>query len=124
MIKVKHLLDAVEKDDGARLWIEPIGLTKDLRQWCAVDHVLPHLGPPKALWEWFEAHPDGYGYFRATYHEALAGGKYKAALQELACAAQRSNFTLVHQGDDPEHNSGTALYEFISELSSYCPPEA
>ena len=27
MIKIKHLLDAVERDDGTRIWIEPIGLT-------------------------------------------------------------------------------------------------
>ena len=37
MIKVKHLLEAVEESDGQRLWVEPIGLTKDLREWCQVD---------------------------------------------------------------------------------------
>jgi len=123
MIKVKHLLDPIENDDGVRLWVEPIGLTKDLRQWCTVDHVLCHLGPPLGLWEWFDEHPDGYPYFRATYHDWLAKGKYKPALQELACAAQRQNFTLIYQGDDPAHNTATALHEFISELASYCPPE-
>jgi len=29
MIYVKHLLDAVEKTDGQRMWVEPIGLTRD-----------------------------------------------------------------------------------------------
>lgn len=123
MIKIKHLLDPVEKDDGTRLWIEPIGLTKDLRQWCAVDHVLSYLGPPMPLWDWFEQHPDGYEYFRGAYHEWLSGGRYKPALKELACAGINQTFTLVHQGEDPAHNSGTALYEFLSELSSYCKPE-
>src|SRR5215212_10238110 len=69
MIKIKHLMDAVEKDDGSRLWIEPFGLTKDFCEWCQVDHVLSHVGPPQHLWDWYEEHPDGYGYFRATYHE-------------------------------------------------------
>ena len=45
MIKIKHFMDAREEDDGERLWVEPTGLTKDLVEWCAVDHLLPHLGP-------------------------------------------------------------------------------
>lgn len=124
MIKVKHLLDAVDADDGVRIWIEPFGLTRDLREWCRIDHVLSHLGPPMGLWEWFEEHPEGYGYFRATYHDWLGRSRYRPALQELACAGMREGITLVHQGEDPEHNSGVALYEFLSELSSYCPPDA
>ena len=59
MIKVKHFLDEVESDDGQRLWVEPIGVTKDLREMCQVDHVLTHLGPPMKLWDWYEQHPDG-----------------------------------------------------------------
>src|SRR3954453_13070254 len=77
MIKVKHFLDPVEKDDGQRIWVEPCGLVKDLRTWCKVDHVLPHLGPPKALADWLEEHPDGYEYFRARYHECLERSPYK-----------------------------------------------
>lgn len=33
------MLDRIEPDDGMRMWVEPIGLTKDLQQWCRVDHV-------------------------------------------------------------------------------------
>lgn len=124
MIKIKHLLDAVEADDGTRIWVEPIGLTKDLRKWCEVDHVLCHIGPPMGLWEWFDEHPDGYDYFRATYHDWLAKSKYHSALRELAVASQKQTFTLLFQGDDPSHNTATALYEYLSELESYCPPEA
>ena len=122
MIKVKNWMDVVEKDDGSRLWVEPVGLTKDLKEWCKVDHVLNHLGPPMQLWEWFDDHRDGYNYFRATYHDHLRQSKYRPALQQIACAAAKQNFTLLYQGEDDEHNTATALYEFISELSSYCPP--
>jgi uncharacterized protein YeaO (DUF488 family) len=121
MIKVKHLMDAVEPDDGDRMWIEPIGLCKDLCGWCKVDHVLPHLGPPKKIWNWFESHPDGYDCFRATYHEALQKSTYKEALLAMACS--KDNFTLVYQGDNANENTATAMYEFLSELRSYCPPE-
>src|SRR5690349_20153566 len=116
MIKVKHFLEPVEEDDGQRLWVEPIGLTREVQEWCKVDHVLTHLGPPKAIWEWFGEHPDGYDAFRGEYHEALSRGAYKSALQQLARAAQRETFTLLHQGDDAQQNSAVALHEFLSEL--------
>ena len=123
MIKVKHFLDAAESDDGQRIWVEPVGLTKDLREWCKVDHTLPHLGPPKALWEWYDEHPDGYDYFRARYHETLARSPYKPALRQLAQAAQRETFTLLHQGEDRDHNSASALHEFLGELEAWRPAE-
>jgi uncharacterized protein YeaO (DUF488 family) len=123
MIKVKNVFEGVEASDGTRLWVEPIDLTKDLRKWCEVDHVLSHIGPPMDLWEWFEAHPGGYEYFRATYHEHLNKGKYRPALKELAAAGTKQTITLLHQTEDPEHNTAMALYEYLSELGSYCPPD-
>ncbi len=123
MFKIKHFLDAVEADDGDRIWIEPIGLTRDLREMCSITNILSHLGPPKSAWEWFAKHPDGYDYFRAQYHEWLASSPLKESLSELVFLALRSNITLIHQGDDPAHNSATALYEFLSELEAYIQPE-
>ena len=121
MIKIKHLMEQVESDDGKRIWVEPGGLTRDLVEWCNVDYVMSHLGPPPALWEWFERHPDGYEYFRGKYHQILGDGPYRLALRHLASAAINENFTLLHQGDDPQHNTATALYEFLSDLSAYTP---
>lgn len=119
MIKIKHLMDAREDDDGARLWVEPIGLTKDLVEWCAVDHLLPHLGPPADLCHWFEEHPDGYDFFRGRYHEHLSQGGFRKALWQLAKTGQTENFTLLHQGDISDQNTATALYEYISELEAH-----
>ena len=123
MIKVKHVLEAVEQSDGQRIWVEPIGLTRDLREWCRVDHVLPHLGPPIKAWKILEEHPDAYDYFRACYHEALRRSQYRSALQQLACASRSETFTLLHQSDNDEHNSAEALHEFLNELEAYCRPE-
>jgi uncharacterized protein YeaO (DUF488 family) len=123
MIKIKHLLDTVEKDDRDRIWVEPIGCTRDLQEWCSVNHVLCHLGPPLKLWRWFEQNPAGYEEFRARYHEHLNRGPYRDALKALATVALREDFTLVHQGDDPAHNTATALYEYLSELQAYVKPE-
>jgi len=123
MIRIKHVMDAVETEDGERLWVEPIGLCKDLREWCGVNHVLPHLGPPMSAWKVLEDHPDAYEFFRAKYHEALRKSPYRAALQQLACASRHETFTLLHQSDDPEHNSAVALGEYLSELEAYCKPD-
>jgi uncharacterized protein YeaO (DUF488 family) len=119
MIKIKHFMDAREEDDGERLWVEPIGVTKDLSEWCAVDHQLIHLGPPRELWQWFEDHPDGYEFFRGKYHEHLNSRGLRQALWQLAKAGQSENFTLLHQGEDDGHNTATALYEYLTELSAY-----
>jgi uncharacterized protein YeaO (DUF488 family) len=121
MIKAKHFLDRIEADDGSRLWVESVALTKDLQEWGEVDHVLPQLGPPRDLWTWFAAHPDGYEDFRGRYHQWLSHCPYRSALQRLACDSLKSNFTLLHAGDDPEHNCATAFREFIAELEAYCP---
>jgi uncharacterized protein YeaO (DUF488 family) len=124
MIKVKHLMDEVEHDDGQRLWVEPIGLTRDMREWCSVHEVLPQFGPPIALWRLLETRPEeAYDYFRGRYHEHLAAGQLKPALQALAQAGMHENFTLLHQSLDREHNTATALRDFISELEAYIKPE-
>ena len=119
MINVKNLFDAPEPTDGLRLSVDAFGLCRDLEEWCRVDHVLNHLGPPVELSDWFEQHPDGYEFFRAKYHEHLAAGPFTPALTELAEAGVSDDFTLLHQGDDPEHNAATALYEYLAELQAY-----
>jgi len=118
MIQIKHLLDNVEPADGRRIWVEPIGLTRDLVQWQQVSQTLTHVAPPRSLAAWFEEHPQGYEFFRGKYHEWLAASPYVPALRSLARAATRENITLLHQGDDPAHNSATALYEFLAELEA------
>jgi uncharacterized protein YeaO (DUF488 family) len=123
MIQVKHLMDPVESGDGQRIWVEPIGLTLDLREWCRVDHLLNHLGPTIKLWRWFEDHPQGYEYFRAKYHEALSNSPHRRVLVDLVSASRKANFTLIHQAEDAEHNTATALLEFLSELEAHVPPE-
>ena len=123
MIKIKHFLAAIELDDGERIWIEPIGLTRDLQDWCQVTHIACHLGPPRMLGDWFEEHPEGYEFFRGCYHQQLQRSGYKESLQAMVCFSRRHNVTLLHQGDNPDRNCGTALHEFLSELEAYCPPE-
>ena len=121
MFRIKHLMDRIEAEDGLRVWVEPIGITRDLREWCSVHKVFSHLGPPVGLWEWFDEHPDGYGYFRSTYHEWLGAERNQQAIQEIIGLARGQGMTLLHQGIDPAQNTATALYEYLSVLSRQFP---
>ncbi|HEX8325043.1 MAG TPA: DUF488 family protein [Tepidisphaeraceae bacterium] len=123
MFKVKSLFDAVELDDGLRLWVEPVGLTKDLTEWCEVHHSPPGLAPEAKLVAWFGRHPDGYDFFRGRYHEALRAGPYMPALRDLAVLGQKEAITLLHQGENPNENTAAALHEFLSELQAYVEDE-
>ena len=116
MINVKHLMDPAESGDGERLWVEPSGLTKDLQEWCAVDHVLDHVGPPRKLVSWFERHPDDYATFRGRYHDWLDKSDFRPALIRLAAAGSEQDLTLLHAGDDPSENTAAALHEYLAEL--------
>lgn len=113
MIKVKNIFDTVDTDDGLRIWVEPIGLTRDLQQWCDVDHVLPQLGPPLRNWKELQEHPECYEYFAAKYYAQLAQGPQRATLAQLAAYAAGRNVTLLHQDDDPYRNSAVVLFEFL-----------
>ena len=43
---------------------------------------------------------------------------------QLASRRRTENFTLVHQSDDPQHNTAVALFEFLTELEAWCPPKS
>ncbi len=105
-----------------RVWVEPIGLTRDLQEMCRVDHVASHLGPDPKLLEWFEEHPEGYDFFRAQYHEKLAAKAYRPTLEQLVAASHKGQrFTLLHASDKDDANVAVALHEFLSELEAYLP---
>jgi len=120
MIKVKHLFDPVEPDDGLRLWVSAWGLTRDLRSWCKVDDWLAEASPSRELAEWFEQHPDGWEHFRGVYHESLDRSGVRARLLELGRLALERTITLLHAEDQPAHNAAVALYEYLADLQAYC----
>jgi uncharacterized protein YeaO (DUF488 family) len=114
MIKVKSVFDPVERDDGLRIWVEPIGLTRDLQQWCDVDYVLPQIGPPLRVWNELRQKPDSYDYFATKYHAFLNQEPRRATLAQLVALSASRDITLLHEGDDPHQNSAVVLFEFLS----------
>ena len=118
MIRVKHLMDAPEADDGVRLWVEGVGLTQDLQAWCHVGQVADHLGPPPKLARWLAKHPDHYDDFRGRYHAHLDKSPYRPALRQLANAGLKRDVTLLHAGDDPNENAAAALHDYLCALQT------
>ena len=124
MIKVKNLMEPVEPDDGDRLWVEPSGLTSDLREWCEVDQLLRHLAPSEQTKQFYVDHPEEYDAFRGQYHEELASGEFMPQLREMARSTLYDPVTLLHDDENPNENSAAALHEFLSELQAYCSADA
>lgn len=119
MIKVKSLFDRVEADDGVRLFVEPVGLTRDFVEWCNVHHVLSNVAPPRKLAQFLDGRPERYDMFRGQYHQWLGASKFVPALDELARASREENYTLLHTGDDAERNVAAALAEFLTERQGW-----
>ena len=122
MIKVKHFMAPAEPEDGPRIWVETIGLTRDLRACCDVDLLLTQLGPRPNLWEWYLEHPGPYRYrwFKDAYHKHLLRGEHQEPLRELAAAGARQDLTLLHQCECADLNTATALRDLLMELAA-CP---
>jgi uncharacterized protein YeaO (DUF488 family) len=122
MIVVKHFMEQSAPEDGPRLWVEPIGLTLDLLEWCRVDLLLREFAPPPILWEWFDERPGPgrYQVFRRGYRCFLLHSPHRDSLKALAGLAMDGNLTLLHQGTDVLYNTAIALREVLEELS-VCP---
>jgi len=120
MIQVKHFMDQPQDADGIRIWVEPYHLVTELRELCKVEFCSAQMAPPLQLRRWFEVHPYEYEEFRGEYHEHLARCPYAQHLHRFALAAAGpENVTLLHDEDDPQHNSATALAEFLTELMAW-----
>lgn len=122
MISVKHFMERYAREDGPRLWVEPIGLTLDLVEWCRVDLLLREFAPPRILWEWFDERPGlgRYQVFRRGYRSCLLHSPHRDSLKALAGLAMDGNLTLLHQGSEILYNTGCALREVMEELTA-CP---
>lgn len=119
MIKVKHLMDPIEDDDGLRIWVEPIGLTRDLAEWCHIDNVIAPLAPSQRT-IFVATHSEGFDYYVARFHQELRTSPQAGTLKALAMASRVENFTLIHASDDPAQNCAMALFEYLAELAAEC----
>ena len=120
MVSVKHFLDTIEPEDGQRIWVEPIGLTHELKDWCQVSSILSHLGPPRAIWDWFSEHPDGYDFSRIRYH-ALGTDLTGSRFSSLPATPSGRTTRCSTRAMIPSTRPRSAAIEFLAELEAYCP---
>jgi uncharacterized protein YeaO (DUF488 family) len=123
MIKVKHLFDSVDPDDGERIWVGPAALTLDLQEWCTVDHVIPEIAPSAALLYHLERDPDGFEVFQKAYFEELRCSAWQKPLETLAHASKSGNLTLLHTADDVDRNGAVALCQYLKTIAASWPPD-
>lgn len=118
MLSVKHFTELGETADGPRVWVEPIGITRDLCEWCHIDVLATEFAPPAMLWEWLEERPGAARYlvFRRAYRDWLQMHCDADSLRTLAELAASRPITLLHQGGDPRFNTAGALRDLLEEM--------
>jgi uncharacterized protein YeaO (DUF488 family) len=121
MFAIKHIMDPVSAAEGPRVWVEPVGLTRDLREWCRVEVLATELAPPAMLWEWYDASPGArrYELFRAAYRTWLLSRVHPDNLLALAGLTTKGRpITLLHQCADGSRNTASALRDVIEEVAN------
>ena len=115
-LRVKHVRDPVEEEDGTRLLVErvwPRGLnrkTYPMTDW------QPAVGPTLALRKEFADNPDKFAAFSAGYRAFLS--KEPAALEfktEIRTILQVENVTFLYAEGGADRNSAAVLKEWVLE---------
>jgi uncharacterized protein YeaO (DUF488 family) len=113
MIQVKRVYDPPEPTDGPRFLVErlwPRGMKKEE---LAMTGWLRDLAPSAELRRWFSHDPAKWEQFRRRYFAELEGND--EAMRPLREAARRGKVTLLYSARDIEHNSATALKEYLEK---------
>ncbi len=111
MIRVEHVYEHKERDDGARFLVDrlwPRGIRKDDLQ---IDGWLRDVAPSDALRRWFGHDPARWEEFKQRYFREL--DEEPAAWQPLLEAARRGDVVLLEGAQDLEHNQAVALKEYL-----------
>ena len=115
-LRVKHVLDPVEEEDGTRLLVERVW-PKDLnRKTYPMTDWQPAVGPTLTLRKALSEAPEKYDDFAAGYKDFLS--KDPAALEfkaEIRTILQVENVTFLHASEDRSRNSASVLREWVLE---------
>lgn len=114
MIRLKRAYEPASRKDGLRILVErlwPRGVSKArarISLWCR------DLSPTTELRKWFHTHRDKWPEFRKRYFAELDHQETAARL--LLHIAQNETVTFVFAAEDEEHNSATALKEYLEHV--------
>lgn len=110
-IRVKHVRDPHEPDDGVRFLVDrlwPRGISRENLQ---LDGWQKDLAPSDGLRRWFGHDPVRWNEFRQRYWAELEAGS--AAWKPLLDLARAQTVTLLFGAHDRECNNAVALRSFL-----------
>lgn len=119
-LKLKRIHQAIEKEDGFRIFIEsfwPKDLAKDTQTF---DLWLKDIAPSEALLEWFEHHPRRWKEFNSRYGKELMT-KY-TLLNLILKEIQHQPVTLIHCAQNLKRHHAIALclqlqFQFLKQIN-------
>ena len=115
-LRVKHVLEPVEEEDGTRLLVERIWPKNLNRKNYPMTDWQPAVGPTFALQKEFAASPEKFEEFTARYREFLekdpSAREFKT---EIRTILRVENVTFLHASEDRSRNSASVLREWVLE---------
>ena len=115
-LRVKHVLEPVEDEDGTRLLVERIWPRSLNRKSYPMTDWQPAVGPTFALQKEFAASLEKFEEFTARYREFLekdpSAREFKT---EIRTILRVENVTFLHASEDRSRNSASVLREWVLE---------
>ncbi len=113
MIRIKHVYEAYDADDGERYLIDrlwPRGMSKEeliMEAW------LKDVSPSGDLRRWFGHDADKWDEFQSRYRAELDNNP--SAWKPLVEASKRGKVTLLFSAHDSEHNNAVVLKAYLEK---------
>ena len=115
-LRIKHVLEPVEEEDGTRLLVERIWPRNLNRKNYPMTDWQPAVGPTFALQKEFAASPEKFDAFQAQYRAFLekdpSAREFKT---EIRTILRVENVTFLHASEDRSRNSASVLREWVLE---------
>ncbi|MBR3437153.1 MAG: DUF488 family protein [Lachnospiraceae bacterium] len=115
-LRVKHVLDPVEDEDGTRLLVERVWPKNLNRKNYPMTDWQPAVGPTFALQKELAASPEKLEEFTARYREFLEKDPSAREFRtEILAILRVENVTFLHASEDRSRNSASVLREWVLE---------
>lgn len=113
MVRIKHVYDAYDTDDGERYLIDrlwPRGMSKEK---LIMDAWVKDVSPSGDLRRWFGHDPAKWDEFQSRYSSELDSNPN--AWKPLLEASKRGKVTLLFAAHDSEHNNAVVLKAYLEK---------
>lgn len=113
MLKIKRIYEALEEEDGFRLFIDKSWPERLSKEEAKVDLWLKEIAPTKDINEWPEDDPARFDKFKEEYRDELR--KKKTLIKIIRdTEKEKGTITILYSAKDPEHNAAAVLRDKLS----------